>query len=325
MQTSFAGKKPDISYEDYTGSEGSSSEEPTKKASLAPDPALDKLRAEAQASPDDINKVRLLANALGERVANMERAPSELVFELIGTLKAILDKEPNDKQSLITMANVSYNNQAFDQAAKYYESYLKQAPEDFESRSTYASALTFLGKSKEAEAELALALKAQPTFFPALANRAINVGLSGTKEDAYAAMNAALPHAPDPETAAKLESFIKDLTTERPKSTRGNVEKEAPVKAAAELAPSSQRFSQAADVVAQNPVAGPKFARFESNGDNLLLYMRDFPMAAMPPFAKDKFLNGVKEKIAALPTESQPKVIEFLDEGTGTLLHKLVL
>lgn len=301
MKSSLAGVKPTVSYDQYAGADAADT-----KASLAPDPALDVLRTAVKESPGDIDKLRTLANAIGERLAGTEKPPTTLVFELIDTLRAILDKKPDDPQALVSMANVAYNSQAFDKAAEYYAHYLKVAPDDYETRSTYASALALLGKYKEAEEQIKATLKQKPGLFSALANRAINEALAGHKEAALTAVKAASSQAPNKESADKLAGFIESINAEKAKPS------DAPT-----------ALSKAAQVVKDNPVAGPKLIREERSGSELRLFLKDFPMAAMPPFAKEKFLNGTKEKILALPKNDQPEAVIFLDHDSGQVLERL--
>jgi hypothetical protein len=77
--------------------------------------------------------------------------------------------------------------------------------------------------------------------------------------------------------------------------------------------------------VRANPVAGPKFVRHDSSQKGTLkLVFRDFPMQMMPPFAKDKFLSGIK-KSAQEAAVTGVKTVLFVDEATGSVMDSTPL
>ena len=66
--------------------------------------------------------------------------------------------------------------------------------------------------------------------------------------------------------------------------------------------------------VKQNPVAGPKFVEAQDKGNGVIaLYFREFPMQGMPPFVKDKFVNGIKLKAMDLGVQT----LLFIDKDSG--------
>lgn len=78
-------------------------------------------------------------------------------------------------------------------------------------------------------------------------------------------------------------------------------------------------------VVKSNPVAGPKFVRYEDvSGGTLKLFFAEFPMKQMPPFAKEKFFGGLKA--AALSSGAKNlKTIVFIDHATGAQMEVLTV
>ena len=66
-----------------------------------------------------------------------------------------------------------------------------------------------------------------------------------------------------------------------------------------------------------NPVAGPKFVRLsEVDSSTITLFFKEFPMNKMPPFAKQKFFQGLKRALAENGLDSVKK-IEFVDVDSG--------
>ena len=58
--------------------------------------------------------------------------------------------------------------------------------------------------------------------------------------------------------------------------------------------------------------------------DTLTLHFSDFPMDKMPPFVRDKFLNGIKTS-AASAKEQKIKDIKLVDSVTGAELASISL
>jgi hypothetical protein len=76
--------------------------------------------------------------------------------------------------------------------------------------------------------------------------------------------------------------------------------------------------------VKANPVAGPKFVGHEEVKGDLRLTFKDFPMAQMPPFAKEKFFGSLK-KAAEEAKISSVKTISFIDLASGTSMEQITL
>jgi hypothetical protein len=77
--------------------------------------------------------------------------------------------------------------------------------------------------------------------------------------------------------------------------------------------------------VKNNPVAGDKFSAHEGPKDGVLtLKFRNFPMAQMPPFAKNKFFDRLKEGLRVNGV-SGLKALEFVDAESGAVLERLSL
>lgn len=281
----------------------------------------DELKAlydKAHADDKDIDAWKALANGLASMVAANPEAPQTLVMELVQSLRHILDLDPNDPNSLLNMANVSYNYQVFDKAAQYYELYLKFVPNDIQSRATYASALSFIQEHDRAESELLRVLNEKPDYFLALANRAINFAFQGDKQKTEAAVKKAVAHAPNNDAKEKFTGFIdRLLNPEQPKESQAQ-----PNPTGSE----HTRVDLLVDFVKANPVAGPKFAYSALPRPNSLeLYFSKFPMEQMPPFAKQKFLGGIQAKAKELGLSGVLNELLFLDADSKNVMEKLEL
>jgi tetratricopeptide (TPR) repeat protein len=312
LQNSISGQKPQVEYDTYIRDQN-------RTANF--DENLTQLASAAESAPKDAVAWKKFANALASKIYSPENAGSNatqgLVIELIDALRHILDLEPNDPETLLSMANINYNFQVFDKAAEYFDQYLKINKGDHLSRATFGSALSFLGRFDEAEKELIYVTAQEPTFFLARANLAISYALAGNKDQASRASQEALPYAKDEETRAKFKGFLDDILN--PKQPTEPVDAGPLPKK-----PSDPLLSGIEADIRNNPVAGPKFVYAKIDKDALILNFANFPMAAMPPFAKEKFFNTVRESVERNKL-TQIKVVKFLDHGTNETMDSLDL
>jgi len=278
------------------------------------DTELEKLRDLAQKTPSDKDALRNLAEALYARISPDEQAPQKIIFEIIDSLGKVLSIDPKDQRALLDMADVSFSQQVFPKAENFYQRYLEINPNDLEVRAKHASTLTFLGDFKTAIDELKLVLQKDPKNFHANAYLAITYAQIGTKDEALKSGEKALQFAPNQEAKQRFQQFLESV--KNVKASPGKAE--ALPASQSELSEHAQRV---VDALKQSPVAGPKFSSAKEEGDELKLYFHDFPMQAMPPFAKEKFYTKLREAAQA----SALKQLIFLDSSTNQELDRLSL
>lgn len=305
-QEALVGKAPT---EQFKGEK--KAEAPAADAPL--DAELTRLREEAEKNPKDKKGWFNYAQALGERLSSKD-APRNLIFEAIGALRQILDIDPNDKDALLTMAEISFQQQAFAKSAEFYEKYLSIVPEDLDIRSRYASSLSFTGKFDQSLVELGKVLSVKPNHFHALAYSAVTYAEMGNKEKAREVGLKALEQAPSEEARERFQNFLNSLDR-----------KQTATPAADLTASGSELDGIPGEVVAlvkNNPVAGKKFTGAALTApDTLKIDLDNFPMSQMPPFVKQKFTGAIREK-AFSPT-SPLKVVILFDSATQSELERL--
>lgn len=287
---------------------------------VSDDPQILAMQRELEKNPEDLTKLRIYAGMLADKLRANPAASPVLVFEEIDTLGKILKAEPNDPTALVMMADVSFDQRAFTKALDFYERYLKIDPNDLGARSRYASTLTFLGRYNDSIAELTKVLGQDPKNFPAMAYLAITYAQSGDVSKAKELGNTALQLAPSEDARARFSAFVTALDTS---ST------EKPAAAASQQAAAASSGTTGIDgfiaSIKANPVAGPKFVRYDDANDGTLkLVFANFPMSQMPPFAKEKFFGGIK---AAAKQNGLEKIsaVSFIDSATGAEMEKLPL
>jgi hypothetical protein len=288
-----------------------------ERVAFTESPEIAAMRREVEQSPQDTTKLKVFAGMLGDALRSNPNASPQMVFEAIDIFGRILQNEPNDPAALVMMADVSFDQKAFTKALDFYERYLTVEPDDLGARSRYASTLTFLGRYDDSVAQLGTVLKSDPKNFPAMAYLAITYAQKGDIPKAKAIGNDALNMAPSDDARARFSSFVSSLDT----AASGSTDQGAAPSAADTIEPKG--IAGFIQTVSSNPVAGPKFAGYEQpSTETLRLKFKNFPMAQMPPFAKQKFFTGLQDAIVKHDL-TQVEQIEFVDATSGALLERL--
>ncbi len=327
MQSKLSGKKPDKIFAASASSKSAASGHNTSQAHGTPpeeeenynDPELDKIRELAKEKPLDVDIQKQLSGLLIQKIRSFETPPQSLVFETIDNLRNVLNLSPEDPEALIAMADISFDQQAFEKAIDFYQRYIKVNKDDLNARSRYASSLTFIGKHKEALAELESVLKIAPDNFHARAYSAIAYAQMGNLDEAKKFGQSALEVAPSPEAKERFSQFLKQLDMQSSSAKRDNTKPEE------EKVADSSEVNPVVAYIKSNQIAGPKYRSFEyGEKGELILNFEDFPMQMMPPFAKDKFFNSIKN---ALKDEvKKPSRIIFKDiSKPNEILDELIL
>lgn len=278
---------------------------------LKESPQLVAMREDVRRSPEDLQKLKMFAGMLGDQLRSKPDAPPGLVFEAIEVFGRILEKEPNDPLALVLMADVSFDQKAFTKALDFYNRYLEVAPDDLGARARYASTLTFLGRYDDSVSELEKVLKIEPKNFPAKAYLAITFAQKGDIRRAKLIGEEALVLAPSEEARARFSSFVSSLDGTSSNIGVGGAPTE---NRGAEPERGLQGFITALRL---NPVAGPKFVRLnKADNSTVILLFKEFPMDKMPPFAKQKFFQGLKRALTENGLDSVEKV-KFVDVDSG--------
>jgi len=267
----------------------------------------------AKSSPEDIGGWQRAATAITEELRRNEKPAPVVVFEALEVFGQILRLNPKDSTALIAMADLSFNQQVFDKATGYFERYLEIEGGDLAARSRYASSLSFLGRYDDAIGQLKNVLERDPANFHATAYLAITYAQMGNRADAITLGESALKLAPSDDARARFGQFLEEVKVK----TSEPADKSPPTQAAA-AKPGEDPVTTR---VRASPIAGPKFVRSESDATTVRLFFREFPVEAMPPFAKDKFFGSLREAAQGTPfTEAH-----LIDVANGRTMEKVPL
>ncbi|MCB0354609.1 MAG: tetratricopeptide repeat protein [Bdellovibrionales bacterium] len=303
LQDNFIGKRPTEEYVPQA-------EAPSP--AVYDDPVLNRLREAVAASPKDISGYIALAEALEQRIAKGEIPKQNGSLELVDILSRALEINPDEWKAVLMLADVAFESRVFGKSKELYERYLAQHPNDYETKARYASAISFLGEIDKALSILEDVVQNRPEDFRAHAFLAITYAQKGNLDKSFEVGQAAIQKAPSDEARARFQEFLDSV-------------KERSSLPPSETQPDSQEVTQLSEpaivqAVRTNPVAGSKFAGFEEHDSILILFFHDFPMQAMPPFAKEKFFAALREK-----SDGKIKEVHFVDQPSGKVMEKMYL
>ena len=165
----------------------------------------------AHETMDGVQPARVAAGAVaapgpGTAMPSPAAPPPAPPMEEINRLRAVLEKNPEDKDAILRLANLNFDIERWDRAAELYESYLKLQPDD-------PDVLTDLGITFRARGDFQRALglfrRAQevaPAHWQSRFNEAIVLGFDlrdlAAAEQVLAALQQLAPGNPDVERLA---------------------------------------------------------------------------------------------------------------------------
>lgn len=263
------------------------------------DPEILALRKKVETDSDNVGAWLALGQGYLQKAKAGVVPEREAVLETIEAYGRALELEPKNLQALLAMADLSFDQQAFSKSKEFYERYLEQKPQDLDVQARYASSLTFLGRAEDAITILEKVVKADPSHFQARAFLSISNAQLGKRAEAIRIGKSALPLAPHEEARARFQGFLDSLASSSSEGSPPGIEQ----------------------VVAASPIAGAHFVRSEHNGRTLRLVFRDFPMAGMPPVAKEKFLNPLQNIVNS---STDVDAVVFVDLASGNAMETLV-
>lgn len=258
------------------------------------DDNIKQLKKELEINPNSKDVLKELVQKLWEKLPNDKEPNQALVLELLDNLSRITAIDPNDSSSLLMLANLTFNQRVFDKSSEFYLRYLTQVPDDIQARASYSSALTFIGKFKEALEELDLILQKDPKLFQANAYKAITLAQMGKIEEAKKIGSAALLLAPNEESKEKFQKFIASLD--------------------------QKENTKLIDFLKNHPIISTKILKLDDSDPKVLkLYLKQFPMSAMPAIAKEAFFGKIK---VAKVNDIKSKItkLEFYDVESNSLM-----
>lgn len=287
---------------------------------------IDWLAQEARAKPNDVSAWNKLG-AVSMRAALFD--PS-YYGKAADAYAHVLKLDPNNPDALRGIGDMYYDRNKYDEAIAAYEHYLKEKPKDPEVLTDLGTMYLYTGNPDQAIVQYKKATALEPDLYQAYYNMGVAYGAQGDKANAAIVLTKAISLASD-DTIRKqaIRAFTK--ITGMPPQTATQVASSLKSGSAASTgspsnADGAETFKGAMEAMVRNlPVAGRKVTAIQwPSKYRAEVTMSDFPMDAMPPFARDKFLSDLKTGIASAKDAHKvtAKVeVDFLDGASGRVMQ----
>lgn len=237
------------------------------------------LKEKLEQDPENEQSYLNLADAL---VAEAQSASNpQLIMQAVDALNRLLKKSPENPEALFRLAELCLQFNIIDKALDYYPRYLKKRPNDLRAKTNYGLTLLQAQDAYKAIATFNEIIEVDKQNFPAILSLALSHRMLGDFKKAKEVAEKAKEAAPDAAAKVKVDEFISGLS-EEPKEE-------------AQTSP-AQKISS---FFREHEIIGPKIKEAKwSNEKTYELYLEEFPVNKMPPFAKEKLVARVKGVLA---------------------------
>lgn len=265
---------------------------------------IDDVRRKAEANPKDVTAW----NQLGEVMFRAAQFDRGFLPESMDAFGHVLKLDPENLEALRGVGNVNYDRGTYDQAIAAYEHYLKKKPGDPEVRTDLGTMYLYTGNADQALVQYKKVLAEKPGFFEAYFNMGMAYTRLNDPANAREAFDRAIKLAPDDDTRNHVKEAIARLSGAAAPAASEQASVGAPAADASAPAtggaPASTFEGAIENMVRGLNIMGPKVTSVEWPSKRKALVLLDqFPMDEMPPGAKKKFLNDIKDGIAKAKTQ----------------------
>ena len=278
------------------------------------------LESQAKNQPKDI----VIWNRLGTvalRASLFDQSYFRLASEAYGH---VLELDPDNLEALRGIGNLNYDRQKYDQAIAAYEHYLKHKPDDPDVQTDLGTMYLYTGNADQAIKRYQKALSIKPNAFEPYYNLGVAYAALNNNAQARASLQQALKYATDQDSKSRVNDLLAKMAggagtqvASSGGSAGGGI--------AAPAAPANSFEGQIEAMVRGLPFAGPKVASVKWTSKNkATVLMNNFPMEAMPPFARQKFLgdlaDGIQEAKKTYHVDG-PFELQIADAASGQVME----
>ncbi len=281
---------------------------------------IDDMRRKAEANPKDVTAW----NQLGDVTFRAAQFDRTFLRESLDAYGHVLKLDPDNLAALRGVGNVNYDRGTYDQAIAAYEHYLKKKPGDPEVRTDLGTMYLYTGNADQALVQYKKVLAEKPGFFEAYFNMGVCYTRLNDPAKARESFDHAIKLAPDDETRKHIKDAIARLSGAAAPAAGEQASAGAPAAdanaPATGGAPASTFEGAIENMLRGLNIMGPKVTAVEWPAKRKALVLLDqFPMDEMPPNAKKKFLNDIKDGIAKAKTQYKvdgPVELDIADAAT---------
>lgn len=267
----------------------------TPSAKVSPKgPSLGALEAEYLKDTKNIDTAVSYANALFEE--GISEGNAESLKKSVGLYHEILEQKSDQPDALLGLGTLSLHVGVADKAKEYYQKYLEGNPGDNSVAANLALAEARGGDSAAALKRLDEILKNNEDFVIALVTKGLVLTEMGEVKEARKVWLRAEELEPNPVLKSRISSLITGSVRKETEEGSGKLPvAESEVDSSKEGVPKGLvTFFKSHDIV------GPKFIRAVLlEAGVVAIEVMNFPVEAMPPFAREKFEARLKDQLNA--------------------------
>lgn len=285
----------------------------------------------AKAAPQDADAWRTLAD-VQFRASQIDASYRSAA---LSSYQHVLELMPNDLPALRGIGNVYYDFEEYSKAKEYYEKYLTLSPEDPNVRTDLGTMYLYAKDTDRAIKEYQTVVDKKPNFFQAYFNLGVAYHEKGNVEKARDTLVKVKSLTTDKTIHERVDQVLAQFgggtattpSTSAPSSPSSSVPPVSPVPPVS-IDPALSPFQQAIEKLFRtHDIMGPRISTIEwPTPTEARILIQNFPMSAMPPDMRERFLEKFRTLIGEAKTSngiSGTATVKFIDADTQQLMETL--
>jgi tetratricopeptide (TPR) repeat protein len=248
----------------------------------------------------------------------------------------VLELLPNDLPAIRGVGNVYYDFEEYSKAKDYYEKYLTLSPEDTNVRTDLGTMYLYAKDTDRAIKEYQTVVTQKPDFFQAYYNLGVAYHEKGEIKKARETLAKAKNLTTDKAIHERVDQVLAQFSdgpamtppsTPPPSAPASPTSPVTPVSPVS-IDPSLSPFQKAIEKLFRtHDIMGPRISAIEwTTPTEARILIRNFPMSAMPPDMRERFLEKFRTLIGEAKTSNRisgPTTVKFIDADTKQLMETL--
>ena len=282
----------------------------------------------AKAAPQDADAWRTLAD-VQFRASQIDASYRSAA---LSSYQHVLELMPNDLPALRGVGNVYYDFEEYSKAKEYYEKYLALSPEDPNVRTDLGTMYLYTKDTDRAIKEYQTVVDKKPDFFQAYFNLGVAYHEKGDVAKARETLAKAKSLTTDKTIHERVDQVLAQFNggtattlSSPPSSTPTTPSTPAPP---VSIDPALSPFQQAIEKIFRtHDIMGPRINTIEwPTPTEARILIQNFPMSAMPPDMRARFLEKFRTLIGEAKTSTGTNgtaTVKFIDADTQQLMETL--
>lgn len=282
----------------------------------------------AKAAPQDADAWRTLAD-VQFRASQIDASYRSAA---LSSYQHVLELMPNDLPALRGVGNVYYDFEEYSKAKEYYEKYLALSPEDPNVRTDLGTMYLYAKDTDRAIKEYQTVIDKKPDFFQAYFNLGVAYHEKGDVAKARETLAKAKSLTTDKTIHERVDQVLAQFS-DGPATTFSSPPPSTPTTQSTPASPASidptlSPFQQAIEKLFRtHDIMGPRISTIEwPTPTEARILIQNFPMSAMPPDMRARFLEKFRTLIGEAKTSTGingTATVKFIDADTQQLMETL--